>query len=179
MGSGILLLYFGVKKTVEEAGSDRRREMGPEWMQESFWSISKLLRLVTLGTWNYFLSCCLKCCWAETDASGNDQDVCRKQCIKQMYSPFCLRISCDQTQGFMNMSFQTYQLVGNQDHTSGSGRTARGNCAPAVAGQTRLKRFTTAKSPPKLQSPLSLATQLLLVGPLMHICFVCIAEPRK
>lgn len=178
MGSGILLLYFGVKKTVEEAGSDWRREMGPERMQESFWSISKLLRSVTLGSWNYFLSCCLECCWAETDASGNDQGVCKKQCIKKMYSLFCVRISCDQNQGFMNMSFWTYQLVGNKDHTSGSGRTARGNCAPAVTGQTKLKCFTTTNSLPKLQRPLRLATQLLPVGLLMHICFVCITEPQ-
>lgn len=45
--------------------------------------------------------------------------------------------------------------------------------------QTRLKRFDATNSLPKLQRHLRLATQLLPVGPPMHICFICITEPQK
>lgn len=50
---------------------------------------------------------------------------------------FCLQISCDQTQGFTNMSFETYQVVVNEDHTSGCRRMASGNCAPAVTRRSQ------------------------------------------
>lgn len=93
----------------------------------------------------------------------------------------------------MNMSFETYQLMVNEDHTSGCRRTASRNRARAVAcrrqqllagsvrqlRQTRLKRFDTTHSLLKLQRPLRLATQLLPAGPLIHMCYICITETQK
>lgn len=63
-----------------------------------------------------------------------------------MYSLFCLRISCDQTRGFTNISFETCQPMVNEDHTSGCRRTARGNSAPAVA--RRSQPWLRATTPP-------------------------------
>lgn len=57
---------------------------------------------------------------------------------------FCLRISCDQTRGFMNMSFETYQLMVNEDHTSGRRRTASANRACAAARRSQPWLCTTA-----------------------------------
>lgn len=86
----------------------------------------------------------------------------------------------------MNLSFETYQLVGNEGQAAGGQGvelvlllTGASSGSVRQLCQARLKCFNTTNSLPKLQKPLWQATQLLPVGPTRHIGFICITVPQK
>lgn len=86
----------------------------------------------------------------------------------------------------MNMSFETYQLVGNEGQAAGGQGvelvlllTGISSASVWQLGRARLKCFNTTNSLPKLQKPLWQATQLLPAGPTRHIGLICITIPQK
>lgn len=106
------------------------------------------------------------------------------------YTPFCLRISCDQTQGVMNTALETYDWMVNKDHTSVCRRMASGKWSCGCSQELALAPFDSSSRPHwNVSTPQILFPNYKELGgrphrcfwwdPLGHICFICIAEPQK